>query len=168
MLPLPWIIISPLMIVYTVRNESDLDALADLAGVPRSNFKQLVGKNKNSTEALPQHKGGWQVKQKLNWIRRDGGAGFGPAVPPTPVVGASGEDFIKTYSDVINDPHINGKLLWRLANGGTYYVRAGMKSTEHKGWSKCEPPTDAMRLLVHADSSTRWAPHQAAVSQEPR
>ena len=83
MLPLPWIIISPLMIVYTVRNESDLDALADLAGVPRSNFKQLVGKNKNSTEALPQHKGGWQVKQKLNWIRRDGGAGFGPAVPPT-------------------------------------------------------------------------------------
>ena len=144
-LPLPWILLSPLMIVHTVRSTDDLDALADHANVPRSNFKQLVGINKNTSAGLPQHKGGWQVLQKLRWVMRSATPRYGPAVAPMPVVGASGNEFVRDFADVVNDKGINGKTLWSFATVGTGSRRpAGCEGCEARSLPDHVPDAKAI------------------------
>ena len=64
-MPLPWHVLSPNGVWYIVRSEPLMRQLAHIADVPPSNFMQLVGKNKNSSASLPQHKGGWQIRQRV-------------------------------------------------------------------------------------------------------
>ena len=73
--PPPWVLVSASGVLHHVR---DLAALAELAERPwchvkKSNLRQLVGENKNSSAALPEHKGQWQLLRKAAWIERDGG-----------------------------------------------------------------------------------------------
>ena len=62
--------------VYTVRNEEDLKELATERGVQPSNFKQLVGLQKNSSSGLAKEKSGWRflgAGGEVWWIRRSPG-----------------------------------------------------------------------------------------------
>ena len=103
--PPPWELLSPGGVWFTVANEDALDRLADqqVPKVPRSNFRQLVGKNKNSSAGLPQHKAGWQLRQRVVWIERVAGK-HGAAVEPQPLAGASGKEWVTSFSDVHRDP----------------------------------------------------------------
>ena len=99
--PLPWHILSPNGVWHLVRSEPLMRQLADIAHIPRSNFMQLVGKNKNSSAPLPQHKGGWQIRQRVSWIEREAfqlqdGTWLG-SIPPMPFSSADGDTWVVLY-----------------------------------------------------------------------
>ena len=113
-----------------------MDRLADqqVPKVPRSNFRQLVGKNKNSSAGLPQHKAGWQLRQRVVWIERVAGK-HGAAVEPQPLAGASGKEWVTSFSDVHRDPHLDGARLHSLAFTGKLWSN-GKPVHEYRGWRK--------------------------------
>ena len=135
----PWLLLSPTGLVYNVTDVNALDDLADENHVPRSNFKQLVGINKNSSSGLPQEKGGgWQLLQNVWWIQRDDCV-YGPALGPFPFVTANGKEWVQMYHALHKDDGLDGGRLRTLANKGN--VSSGSKREDsYRGWRKVSAP----------------------------
>ena len=98
----PWRLLSPDCVVYTVRSVEQLEQLARMVDAKASNFKQLVGLNKNSSATPPQHKAGWQLVERVRWIARDAWQEFG-TVAPVPMCGANGRDWVQRFFAVHGD-----------------------------------------------------------------
>ena len=148
--PPPWQLLSPGGIWIVVPNEDALDALADsqIPRVPRANFRQLVGLNKNSSSKLPQHKALWQLRQKVPWIERAAGH-FGAAVAPQPLAGASGKEWVTQFKDVHLDADLDGARLHTLAFSGKLWSN-GEKVYEYRGWRKVSDPMACQVCMFRA------------------
>ena len=118
----PWRLLSPTCVVYTVRDQPALVALAGDAGVKPSNFKQLVGLQANSSVGLPQHKAGWQLLERVWWIARSSWCGL-PPVAPLPLASADGRKWVELFYDIHGDAHLDGARLRTLAHKGTHSQR---------------------------------------------
>ena len=116
--------------VHAADDELQLKQLADFAGVPRSNFRQLVGLNANSSafckktsencrENLPKHKGGWRWLPVTPWLERREWKGLRP-IPPFPLCGTRG-DALFVYCDGIyfDDNKLRADHLIKLAYTST-------------------------------------------------
>lgn len=162
----PWLLLSPTGLVYTVRTVEDLGKLADEAGVPRSNFKQLVGINENSGR-VAQHKGGWQLLEKVWWIERVESE-YGPPLGPIPFVSANGNDWIKMYFHQHLDCALHGARLYKLANLGSVFT-GGRRTNTYRGWRKVAAPIDLHQqgLLNHVQRPSPFAPEDPTIDGGP-
>ena len=154
----PWLLLSPSGLVYNVSDLTALASLADEVSVPRSNFKQLVGKNKNSSPGLPQEKGGgWQLLQKVWWIQRDSCV-YGAAAGPFPFVTANGKEWVQMFKAQHKDSGLDGARLRTLAHKGTVST-FGKREPEYRGWRKVDPPRNALArgLLLSVPKPSSYA-----------
>lgn len=126
----PWRLLSPTCVVYTVRDQPALVALAGDAGVKPSNFKQLVGLQANSSVGLPQHKAGWQLLERVWWIARSSWCGL-PPVAPLPLASADGRKWVELFYDIHGDAHLDGARLRTLAHKGTHSQRMFVHDGAH-------------------------------------
>ena len=112
--------------------------MAKANGVPPSNFKQLVGLNKNSSPGLPEQKGGWRLRQNVWWLERTEVTVTGqilPAIVALPFAGKTGADWVQLFRAVHCDDGLDGQTMYHLAHTGMVWAD-GKRSTNYCGCRK--------------------------------
>ena len=151
----PWRLLSSHCVVFTVRDERALEALAHEHGVKPSNLKQLVGLHPNLSKGLPQHKAGWQLVERAWWIARSAWKSL-PAVAPMPFASADGAAWVDFFADLHGDVELDGARLRTLAHKGTY--SAGSARVDcYRGWRNVMPSLVDIDNLPHVQPPSRFA-----------
>ena len=109
--------------VYVVHDADGLFKLAKEWGLKTGNLRQLIGTNKNSSASCKKlaerrlsankpsvEKAGWRRLDSVSWIERCEWEEL-PTIQPMPFCGKNGDEFMNPFSELFNDPALNGARL---------------------------------------------------------